>query len=377
MLIKIKIAIIGSGIAGLTLANFLLKNSKFDFKVYEKNDGLSIDKGYGIQLSPNSISILKELDFENINKKKVFHPQKINFLGFNQKYIGELDLSKFNYKDVKYTTLGRNTLYEFLKEKIFKSNLKFKKEVKKVTELKNKLLINFEDNTNDLVDYMFVCDGVFSNTKSLIENKNLSPTYSGAVAIRTILNSKNHKELDAKNISILMGSNAHIVSYPINHQGDLNLVTIIRSKSDKTSKDDLLEKNVFNQNKKLKNFYNHDCSVWPIYTSSKILKSHNKKVFYLGDAFHAFLPTMAQGASQSIEDAFELSKLLEKNIKDFHSTYYEKRLKKIKMVSLRSKINYFSFHISNSVLTKIRNFVIKYLVKKKKFLNNYLGKVYY
>ena len=45
MLIKIKIAIIGSGIAGLTLANFLLKNSKFDFKVYEKNDGLSIDKG--------------------------------------------------------------------------------------------------------------------------------------------------------------------------------------------------------------------------------------------------------------------------------------------------------------------------------------------
>ena len=90
---------------------------------------------------------------------------------------------------------------ENMKEKIFKSNLKFKKEVKKVTELKNKLLINFEDNTNDLVDYMFVCDGVFSNTKSLIENKNLSPTYSGAVAIRTILNSKNHKELDAKNVT--------------------------------------------------------------------------------------------------------------------------------------------------------------------------------
>ena len=33
---KKKIAIIGSGIAGLTLANFLYKDKKHDFMVYEK-----------------------------------------------------------------------------------------------------------------------------------------------------------------------------------------------------------------------------------------------------------------------------------------------------------------------------------------------------
>ena len=48
---KKKIAIIGSGIAGLTLANFLYKNKNHDFMIYEKNDSLPLDEGYGIQLS--------------------------------------------------------------------------------------------------------------------------------------------------------------------------------------------------------------------------------------------------------------------------------------------------------------------------------------
>ena len=52
---KKKIAIIGSGIAGLTLANFLYKDKNHDFMVYEKNESLPLDEGYGIQLSTNSI----------------------------------------------------------------------------------------------------------------------------------------------------------------------------------------------------------------------------------------------------------------------------------------------------------------------------------
>ena len=35
------------------------------------------------------------------------------------------------------------------------------------------------------VDYLIVSDGVFSNTKSVIENKIFKPIYYGAIAIRT------------------------------------------------------------------------------------------------------------------------------------------------------------------------------------------------
>ena len=45
----------------------------------------------------------------------------------------------------------------------------------KLMKIKDKLLINFTDNTNDLVDFIIVSDGVFSNTKSIIENKIIRP----------------------------------------------------------------------------------------------------------------------------------------------------------------------------------------------------------
>jgi len=69
---KKKIAIIGSGIAGLTLANFLYKNKTHDFMVYEKNESLPLDEGYGIQLSTNSIKILNEINFTKINDEKIY-----------------------------------------------------------------------------------------------------------------------------------------------------------------------------------------------------------------------------------------------------------------------------------------------------------------
>ena len=55
---KKKIAIIGSGIGGLTAANLLIKNSDFEIMVYEKERMLSLNEGYGIQLATNSISCL-------------------------------------------------------------------------------------------------------------------------------------------------------------------------------------------------------------------------------------------------------------------------------------------------------------------------------
>ena len=133
--------------------------------IYEKDDGLKFNEGYGIQLSTNSISILNDIDFDNIDKKQVFNPNKINFFSIKNKKICELDLKVFNRSDVKYTTMRRSTLIEFLKEKVYKNNLKFNKVVKKISELKGKMLINFEDNTNDLVDYICVCDGVFQILK--------------------------------------------------------------------------------------------------------------------------------------------------------------------------------------------------------------------
>ena len=83
-----KIAIIGSGIAGLTLANFLFKDKNYDFMVYEKNESLPLDEGYGIQLSTNSIKILNKINFSKINSEKLYHPKVSIFTIFKiKKYV--------------------------------------------------------------------------------------------------------------------------------------------------------------------------------------------------------------------------------------------------------------------------------------------------
>ena len=64
---KKKVAIIGAGIAGLTLANLLKANSKFEFVIYEKNEILNFDEGFGIQLSVNGIFILNKIGFNQQN----------------------------------------------------------------------------------------------------------------------------------------------------------------------------------------------------------------------------------------------------------------------------------------------------------------------
>ena len=56
-----KIIIVGGGIAGLTLANFLKKNNLSNFKVYERFER-KLSRPTGIQLTPNAVRILDFLD---------------------------------------------------------------------------------------------------------------------------------------------------------------------------------------------------------------------------------------------------------------------------------------------------------------------------
>ena len=175
---KKKIAVIGSGIAGLTIANLFKGNSNFEVMVYEKEKILSLEEGYGIQLAPNSTYILNKIGLSNIDNKDFFNPFKLNFYSSDNQKICDLDLSRFNSEKFKYTTLKRSVLIEFLKNKLFSNNLKFGKEIKKVSKIRDKLLINFKDNTNDLVDFIVVSDGVFSNTKLINKVKINKKSYN-------------------------------------------------------------------------------------------------------------------------------------------------------------------------------------------------------
>ena len=75
--------------------------------------------------------------------------------------------------------------------------------------------------------------------------------------------------------------------------------------------------------------------------------------------FHHLL----QGASQSIESAYEVYK----NIEGKRENYFHSRKIKIRQVNSRSTLNHFAFHASNPMITFARNLSLKYLVNKNIF----------
>ena len=68
----------------------------------------------------------------------------------------------------------------------------------------NKIQIKFTDGDTDEVDYLVVSDGVFSTTKTIIENKKAKINFKGAFAARTTISKNNLKTLNKENISLVM-----------------------------------------------------------------------------------------------------------------------------------------------------------------------------
>ena len=374
---KKKIAIIGAGIAGLTLANLLQTDSNFEFAVYEKGDFLDLDEGFGIQLSANGVFILNKIGFNQLNENEKYHPLKLDFYLMNYNKICDLDLTKFNSKNDKYTTLKRSILIKFLKEKLLSNSIIFRKKINSVDQTGEKININFVDGSSDEVDYLVVSDGAFAKTKSVIEKKIFRTNYYGAVAIRTQLKNQNISTLNSNNISLIMGSDAHLVFYPINQKKEFNLVCIIRNKlQNYDSIKTILENTILKENRNLAYLFIGDLKSWPIYTSNDPIKSIYKNVLYIGDAFYTFPPTMAQGASQAIEAASEIFDLIKSNNTDIQNEYFKNRTERTKLIKKRSTFNYFGFHISNPFLKIVRNEFLKRLVKNRNFINSYLGKIY-
>ena len=173
----------------------------------------------------------------------------------------------------------------------------------------------------------------------------------------------------------MMGNNCHLVIYPINKKKELNLVCILRHKKKDPDVKILLDK-VVEQNPNLKKVFEEDLKSWPLYATPKILPSTNSKVLYIGDAFNGFLPTLAQGAGQSIESAYELFNLIKDGRGDIQNVYFQERSKRAKIVRRRSNFNFFIFHLSSKFMQMMRNFFMKFLIKRRGFINFYLGSVY-
>ena len=379
-----KIAIIGAGISGLFVANLFKENSDYSLSIYEKNSSIDMEEGYGIQLSTNSIKILNKIGFNALDQNEIFNPEKIDFYeSIKEKKICDLNISEFNSENCKYTTLKRSKLVEFLKNRLDDNIIKYSHDIEKIEKNSNQITLTFNQNNKINCDHLIISDGVFSKSKSLISNEQIKPVYDNSIAIRGNISSSNISNINKKNISLFMGHDFHYVIYPLSNDNEaFNFIGILKYKltANKLDNYNLFKEETFIQSIKdklqgkisatiLDNLTN--IKYFPVFVSKSYLKPVDN-IFLVGDAFFAFPPSFAQGASQSIEGGYELFD----NIINNKDHFYDSRVSKVKMVNNRSKINQFAFHLSNPIIIFFRNICLKILTKNKKFLENYLGRIY-
>jgi len=379
-----KIAIIGAGISGLFFANLFNENQNYKITIFEKKKSIELGEGYGIQLSTNSIKLLNEIGFNEVSENDKFNPEKLDFYDIKeQKKICDLNISKFNFENCKYTTLKRSTLIEFLKNRLDDDVIKYDHGIEKIEVKNQQISLSFNKNQNLIYDHLIISDGVFSKAKSLVSRNMNEPTYNNCIAIRGNISKKTIDNINEKNISLFVGSNFHYVIYPIDQiTNTLNFIGILKYN---LNLDELNNYSLFNDQDFMTNIKNHlnkkissnmlsninNIKCFPIFVSKDFYKPP-KNINLIGDAFFAFPPSFAQGASQSIEGASELFNSIINNRDDF----FNRRLTRVKMINKRSKLNQFTFHLSNPLTVYFRNMCLKILTKNNKFLENYLGKIY-
>ncbi len=379
-----KIGIIGAGISGLFIANLFKENHNYQVTIFEKKHSIELEEGYGIQLSNNSIKLLNKIGFNEIEKNKKFNPQKIDFYEIeNQKKISDLNISEYNSEECKYTTMKRSILVEFLKNKLDEQVIKYEHSIEKIEKKNDQINLTFNNNQNFICDHLVISDGIFSKGKSLISNNKIQPTYNNCIAIRGKISRANLNTINEMNISLFIGPDFHYVIYPIdNIGGEFNFIGVLKHQLTLSELQNyrLFDEKAFIegiksrlQNKISSSILSNLSNIkyFPVFVSKDFHKSV-KNIYLLGDAFFAFPPSFAQGASQSIEGASELFESIIDNKNDF----YQNRVSKVKMINNRSKLNQFAFHASNPIVVFFRNLGLKILTKNKQFLENYLGKIY-
>ena len=205
---KLNIAIVGAGVSGIILGALLKKYLNVNISIFEKRDQL-FNNINGLQLSPNSTQILDLINFSEIFKKEEF--LSIEKLKVHDLYSGKLlseILLKFNQKQ-KYISINRSlflkNIFQYFK---LSENIVYE-EIKDIDPQNNKIIVK---NKELFFDYIFLCDGIFSNLKKKITDQSIS--FSGLYALRGTYDLTND---NSNNINLWLGENEHLINYKINN----------------------------------------------------------------------------------------------------------------------------------------------------------------
>lgn len=310
----LRIAVVGGGIAGLTLT-LALRTLGFDCAVYERRSELS-EAGAGVQLSPNAARLLHRLGLAAALRRTAVEPRAIEL----RRWADGAVLRRVPLQDCRarfgapYYTVHRADLHRALVERIGDEGMHLGRGCAAVTEYADDAEVAFDDGSSVRADVVVGADGVHSRVRALLADDR--PRFSGQSVFRALVPAASVPPVaDRPQVTLWLGPGRHCVAYPIATGRTINLVATapepawrVESWQAEGSPADLAAAyDGWAQEVRALTAAPARVSQWALHDRDPLPRWSTARVTLVGDAAHPMLPFMAQGANQAVEDAAALA----------------------------------------------------------------------
>lgn len=356
-----KIIIAGAGLGGLTAACCLLK-AGFDVEVYEQAPQLG-EVGAGIQISANPMHVLADLGLKEQIMAVGVRPGAYVFRLHD---TGE-ELQRFNLAadhermhGQPYNQIHRADLHEIIAAKAMslKSGLiHLNHRATHFVETADGVALHFANGHVARGDLLVGADGLKSVVrKQMFGDQPATYTGDGAWRITVPIErvAKPHLE---EVMSVFMGPGGHCVCYYLRAGKLLNFVGCIET--DEVSEEswtvhfpkERLRRDLEGWHPAIQAIVDaadeDGCYRWSLHNRPPTRNWSTRRATILGDAAHATLPYLAQGAAMAIEDAAVLTRALlkEPSVPEALQLYQRNRIDRTARVVEISTANRRLFHL--------------------------------
>ena len=329
------VVVVGGGIGGVAMA-LALGRQGHRVQLLEQADQIGAI-GYGVQMGPNVMPMLDELGVGAEVRAAAYFPKDImlyDYLtGQTLSHI-PLQTTEFaeRYQSQPYIAIHRVDMHELLLkacEKYPHISLNQSTTVTGYTQTGDVVSLHTAQGDTLQAAAVVACDGLRSRVRAQMRPDDV-PRESGYVAHRSLIpmDQAPAQVQQRQTVTMWAGPGLHVIYYPLRQASLLNIVLVVQLPAHVSSTQDqgymdylqhLLAQAQPEPQQVAK--LAHLDRRWAIADREPMRHWHDGRVCLLGDAAHATLQSLAQGAGMAIEDVVCLSGLMAQHGTDVSSAF--------------------------------------------------------
>jgi salicylate hydroxylase len=322
--VALRIAIVGGGLGGLAAAVFL-RDAGHEATVYEQASALS-EVGAGIIVPPNMVRPLQKIGLAGkLNDFAV----RLEFSWEFRRWRDGSVISVTPMDEVCERLYGapcyvahRADLRACFRQALPDETVRLDHRCIGLAQTEDEVELTFIDSagreSRSVADVAIGADGIHSAMRALVAAP-AEPRFSGLCAFRCLVPAAQAPEMARRPVQTLwLGPGRHFVHYPISGGRLVNLVAIAPAGDWRTESwtaegqiaDLIREFETWDSRLHQLIYSAAETKRWALYDRAPLDTWTKGRVTLLGDAAHAMLPFLAQGAAQAIEDGETLAACL-------------------------------------------------------------------